>query len=219
MSVPVLCYWELRGLAQPIRLLLNYTETEFEDRKLVHGPAPGYDRSCWTDVKFNLGLDFPNLPYYVDGEVKITQSNAILRYIARKNDMVGKTEKEKVRVDMMADEYMDLRNGWIKLCYNPDFENLKDTYLTELPKKLQQFSDFLGNKPWFAGESLTFVDFAMYEMLDQHKYLAPDCLRQMDNLQKFQQRIEGLPKISEFMKSTKFLKAPMNGRMAKFNNL
>ena len=27
------------------------------------------------------------LPYYVDGDVKITQSNAILRHLARKYDM------------------------------------------------------------------------------------------------------------------------------------
>merc|ERR1719445_683205 len=27
MSPPVLCYWDIRGLAQPIRLLLAYTET------------------------------------------------------------------------------------------------------------------------------------------------------------------------------------------------
>ena len=55
------------------------------------------------------------------GDISMTQSNAILRYIARKNDMCGKTEQEKVWVDMMADEAMDFRNGWVRLCYNPKF--------------------------------------------------------------------------------------------------
>ena len=67
-------------------------------------------------------LDFPNLPYFIDGDVKLSQSNAILRYIARKHDMLGKTDKEKAMVDMMAKETMDLRNSWIGHCYNPDFE-------------------------------------------------------------------------------------------------
>ena len=29
----------------------------------------------------------PQLPYFIDGDVKLTQSNAILRYIARKHNM------------------------------------------------------------------------------------------------------------------------------------
>uniref|UniRef100_A0A8C2M9K0 glutathione transferase n=1 Tax=Cricetulus griseus TaxID=10029 RepID=A0A8C2M9K0_CRIGR len=43
--------------------------------------------SQWLNEKFKLGLDFPNLPYLIDGSHKITQSNAILRYIARKHNL------------------------------------------------------------------------------------------------------------------------------------
>uniref|UniRef100_A0A8C8VVT6 glutathione transferase n=1 Tax=Peromyscus maniculatus bairdii TaxID=230844 RepID=A0A8C8VVT6_PERMB len=49
--------------------------------------APDYDQSQWLNDKFKLGLDFPNLPYLIDGSHKITQSNAIMRYIARKNNL------------------------------------------------------------------------------------------------------------------------------------
>ena len=34
------------------------------------GPAPTFDRSAWMDVKFTLGLDFPNLPYYIEPNVR-----------------------------------------------------------------------------------------------------------------------------------------------------
>lgn len=71
--------------------------------------APDYDRSQWLDVKFKLDLDFPNLPYLVDGKNKITQSNAILCYIARKHNMCGKTEEEKIRVNIMENQIMDFR--------------------------------------------------------------------------------------------------------------
>ena len=40
-----------------------------------------------------------------------------MRYIARKNDMCGKTEEEKVRVDMLENQAMDFRNGFTRLCY------------------------------------------------------------------------------------------------------
>ena len=77
--------------------------------------APSYDKSCWTDIKDNLGLDFPNLPYFLDGNIKITQSNAILRHIARKNGLCGESVEEK------AECAMDLRNTIVRLVYNPDY--------------------------------------------------------------------------------------------------
>merc|ERR1712142_217392 len=213
MSKPVLCYWDIRGLAQPIRLLLAHTGTDYEDKLLSCGPGPAFDKSCWFDNKYSFGLDFPNLSYYIDGDVKITQSNAILRHIARKYDMLGKNDIERAMVDMMADESMDFRNGWVRLCYNPDFENLKEAYIKNLTSKLEKFSKFLSNKPWFAGESLTFVDFVMYELIDQHKLLVPDCLKSYPNLEAFQAKFEALPKVSQYMKSSSFMKAPINNKM------
>ena len=53
---------------------------------------------------------------------------------------------------MMAEESMDFRNGWVRLCYNPDFDNLKEAYIGNLDKKLDQFSRFLGARSWYAGE-------------------------------------------------------------------
>lgn len=80
-------------------------------------PAPNYDKSCWFDEKPTLGMEFPNvsmtyvcarmlkcavtalavtgiviyiwlqLPYLEDGDRKIVQSNAIMRYIARKHNL------------------------------------------------------------------------------------------------------------------------------------
>jgi glutathione S-transferase len=61
------------------------------------------------------------LPYYIDGEVKLTQSKAILRCIARKHNLVGTTEEEKIRLDLVDSECEDLRSGFTGFCYNPNF--------------------------------------------------------------------------------------------------
>ncbi|KAF7484883.1 glutathione S-transferase Mu 3 [Marmota monax] len=119
-SSMVLGYWDIRGLAHAIRLLLEFTDTSYEEKRYICGEAPDYDRSQWLDVKFKLDLDFPNLPYLMDGNNKITQSNAILRYIARKHNMCGDTEEEKIRVDIMENQIMDFRMQLIRLCYNSD---------------------------------------------------------------------------------------------------
>ena len=35
-------------------------------------------------MKDTLGLEFPNLPDLLDGNVKLTETNAIMKYIANK---------------------------------------------------------------------------------------------------------------------------------------
>ncbi|XP_032898795.1 glutathione S-transferase Mu 3-like [Amblyraja radiata] len=211
-------YWDIRGLAQPIRLLLEYTGTAYEEKLYSCGDAPSYDRSCWTDVKTKLGLDFPNLPYLIDGDTKICQSNAIMRYVARKNKLVGETEPEKTRMDVVENQAMDFRMGFARMCYNPDFEKMKPNYLKDLPGILKQFSVFLGKRSWFAGDKITFVDFLLYELLDEHVVFEPKCLNEFKNLKDFLTRFEALEKIAAYMKSDRYMKGPFNNRMASWGN-
>lgn len=152
---PVLGYWDIRGLAQPIRLLLAHMDVKVEEKRYACGPAPDFDRSAWLKEKTTLGLDFPNLPYYIDGDVKVTQSMAILRYLARKHGLEGKTDAEKLRADMTEQQFADFRMNWVRLCYNPDFDKLKGEYLKTLPASLEQFSGFLGKHKYFAGDNVS----------------------------------------------------------------
>jgi len=212
-----LAYWDIRGLAQPIRLLLEYTGTKYEDKFYVCGEAPNYDKSCWFDEKQKLGMDFPNLPYLEDGDRKIVQSNAIIRYVARKHNLCGESEDEKVRVDILENQAMDFRNGFVMMCYT-DFDTIKPKYMEKLPGVLKQFSGFLGDKKWFAGDKITFVDFVMYELLDQHRMFEPKCLDDFKNLKALLDRFEALEKIAAYMKSSRFMKTPVNNKMAKWGN-
>jgi len=81
---PLLGYWNIRGLAAACRYLFAYLGVEFREKLYATGPAPDYDKSEWLDEKFNLGLDLPNLPYLIDGETKLTETAAILKYICKK---------------------------------------------------------------------------------------------------------------------------------------
>ncbi|PNI11744.1 GSTM4 isoform 3 [Pan troglodytes] len=143
-------------------------------------------------------LSFPGfpsiqLPYLIDGAHKITQSNAILRYIARKHNLCGETEEEKIRVDILENQAMDVSNQLARVCYSPDFEKLKPEYLEELPTMMQHFSQFLGKRPWFVGDKITFVDFLAYDVLDLHRIFEPKCLDAFPNLKDFISRFEVMP--------------------------
>ena len=151
------------------------------------------------------------------GHIKVTQSNAILRYLGRKFDLDGKTEEDRVQVDIMLDNAMDLRNMFVGLCYNPDFDKLKVDYLKKLEGVLARFSKYLGNRPFFAANYLTFPDFHMYEMLYGHYHLNWQVFNKFPNLVLFVERFEKLPRIAEFLKSDKS-PPTMNLKMAKFGN-
>ena len=70
-------YWALRGLGEPSRMLLRYKGAEWKNTAI-----PFADAAMWlSEKKENLGLDFPNLPYLYDGDVKLTESLAIMRYL------------------------------------------------------------------------------------------------------------------------------------------
>ena len=59
-------YWKIRGLAQPLRYLLEYTEHPYQEVMYEQGDAPNFSVECWTSVKNTLGLDFPMIPYLID---------------------------------------------------------------------------------------------------------------------------------------------------------
>nr|ABL09303.1 allergen Aca s 8 [Acarus siro] len=104
-SKPTLGYWDIRGLGAPIRYLLTYAGIDFEDKRYS-------DPNEWFGKdKPSLGLDFPNLPYYIDGSVKLTQTQAILRYIARKANLDGATEAEKIAISLVEQQVQDLNIG------------------------------------------------------------------------------------------------------------
>ncbi|XP_075856071.1 glutathione S-transferase Mu 2 isoform X2 [Microcebus murinus] len=201
-------YWDIRGLAHAIRLLLEYTDSSYEEKTYTMGDAPDYDRSQWLNEKFKLGLDFPNLPYLIDGAIKITQSNAILRYIARKHNLCGETEEEKIRVDILENQAMDTRMQMAMVCYSPDFEKLKPQYLEGLPEKMKLYSQFLGTRPWFAGDKITFADFCVYDVLERNQIFEPKCLDAFPNLKK----------ISAYMKSGRYLPTPVYTKVAFWGN-
>ncbi|XP_046839864.1 glutathione S-transferase Mu 1-like [Xenia sp. Carnegie-2017] len=212
----ILGYWNIRSLGEPIRYILVYTETEFEDKRYQHGPPPGCHREAWLKEKENLGLDFPNLPYFIDGDTKITQSSAIIRYIARKHNLCGETDEEKTIVDMIENCIIDLRDEFYRVCYSSEFDKLVDSYKKKVVEKLDRFEKFLGSKKYVSGDKLTYPDFMFYETLDSLKILDKSIVEPFKKLMEFCERIEAIPQIAKYRKSNKFQERPINDPIASF---
>jgi glutathione S-transferase len=208
MSKPTVGYWDIRGLGQPIRLLLTYLNIDFEDVRYTNPEG-------WFSKKFDMGFAFPNLPYYMDGDVKMTQTFAILRHLARKHKMDGKTEQEMIDISLMEEMVRDLAFGFARVAYNEKCDELKPDYLKVLPTHLKQIAEFMKDRKYVAGDHLTYIDFWAYEGLVKFHILTPDLMAPHDNLKQYIQRIEALPAIAAY-KSKQEPKL-FNGPTAKWN--
>ena len=51
----------------------------------------------------------------------MTESNAVARYIARKNGLDGETEQEKVIIDMFENLTYNFHIDLARVCYGPEF--------------------------------------------------------------------------------------------------
>ncbi|KAL1480342.1 hypothetical protein MTO96_051104 [Rhipicephalus appendiculatus] len=185
----ILGYWDIRGLAQPIRNLLVYQGVEFEDKRYVFGSEPDFDGEEWLNEKPTLGLRFPNLPYYMDDDVKITQSLAILRYLARKHELAAKDEEETLELDMLEQQARDLSWGLLMA---------------------------VATKEWAIGDRVTYVDFLLYEGLDWNHELNAGAFEGFPVLTSYAKRFEELPNIEEYFASEKYNKYPILGPMIKW---
>ena len=97
-------------LGQGVRMLLHYTNTKYEDTvysiKNVNEWQAAKANNAWD-------LDFPNLPYYIDGDVKLTQSHAILRHLGRQHGLYGLDDNHASEIDMLLDTGRDIKMGLI----------------------------------------------------------------------------------------------------------
>jgi glutathione S-transferase len=112
----ILGYWGIRGLAQQIRLVLSYVGLPFEDKIYAN-------REEWFETdKKNIGFAFPNIPYLLDGEFKLTESSAIQRYVINKSqhkELLGKNIQDSVRIETVIGVLDDIwaefaKNFWKK---------------------------------------------------------------------------------------------------------
>ena len=226
-------YWGIRGLAQPIRFLLTCAEVPFtevrlgvfEDGSLMSKELEDLE---WAKVRARLDMPFPNLPYLIDSSeippVQLTQSNAILRYLARRYNFYGESELERTEIDVLQDQAYDFRNAIIKTAYTmgDEYHNVFKQFATDaLPRHLDSFEHYLADRDsqkYFVGNRLSLVDFILYELLWQITKMVPSSITASNNstLFAFIQQFELIPQIAAYMKSNNYINKPINSLWASF---
>ena len=164
-------------------------------------------------------LDFPNLPYWIDNEVSITESRAILAHIARKHRpaMLGATDKEKAHVDMLVNTIADFGKSITALAYNKDYATLVAAYAADAQARwLKLFAKYLGDKPFLTGAEPCIADFMFWELLDESERMVPTALAELPTLTAYHKRFAELPAIAKYIAQDPAAKYQYNNKSATF---
>ena len=221
-SIATLGYWKIRGLAQSIRTLLVYTGTPFEDKFYGDGDA---EEARWQQDKKAMASKFlfPNLPFYECGDVKLTQSLAIMRHIGRKHGLCGSgpiDSETESRMDEWIYQIIDFRRAMSACVYSSD-PPVEEFAKDKAGVWLAGFENAIGEHLYVAGP-LTIADFMFVEVLLHvracfaAKAGIPDALALFPRLSALVARFEALPRISDYLASKAVFMLPFNGESAVF---
>ncbi len=193
-----LTYFDARGRAEPIRLVLAYAGVPFEDRGLSH--------EQWAKAKAETPLG--QLPYLVvgdaDGERVIPQTMAIVRHLARANGLDGKDELERVAADVAAETALDARTAHSQLRFSPAWadEAAKAKFAAEtVPAHLARLDKLIGDRTWFASSAPTYADLVAFDTLDRLVGAWPAILAGSPRLAAFVDRVRALPELASYLAS------------------
>jgi len=191
-----LTYFDARGRAEPIRLLLSYAGVAFEDR--------GLDYAGWAKEKSDSPLgQAPYLVEKTDGQARaIPQSMAILRHLARVHGLDGKDENERLTADVAAETANDLRSAFAMLRYSPAWADdaAKAKFAGETaPTHLARLDKLLGDKTYFASSVALWADFLIFDALEGLTNTWSDILAKFPRLSAFSNRVSELPQLKTYL--------------------
>lgn len=163
-SKPVLHYWNGRGRAEIIRLVMATIGVDWTESHLKE--AEDMDK-----LKSDGKLLFGQVPLLeIDGK-NLIQTGSIIRYLvsSRRPNLLGNNEDERVRIDMVFEGTRDFLGGaWMSYGFAGYDEVREKAKTVFLPKYLPLFEKILkenGSNGYLVGNSLSLADIGLLEPL------------------------------------------------------
>jgi prostaglandin-H2 D-isomerase / glutathione transferase len=199
MSKYKLYYFDTRGRGEIARLIFLVAGEPFEDIR--------YDKSQWATLRLETPLGFvPVLDY--EG-VKLPQSLAIGRFLAKQFNLAGRDNFEQAKVDAVVDTIVEGALKFIPARFETDEAKRKEMfndYFTnvapKLLKDLETLSKLYGNDgPYFVGNQLTWADLLVHDVFETLLGLNPNLLNDHPWLQANRALIDNHPRLIEHFKT------------------
>ena len=211
----MLGYWPIRGLAERIRLVLEYTGLQYEQ---VFYYEQDEDKWFKEDKPKHLEKNpAANLPYLIDGEKIISESTAIIVHVchkANRQDLLGRNAEEQVALATVFGVYRDFVPSLVNLVYTPDpntsWADSLEAFAKGASGPLKKLSGLLGEKEYLCG-GITWIDFVLADTLQVLGLMSPNILAGFGNLVRLQERIWSLPELQAYFGSARWQEHPVNG--------
>jgi glutathione S-transferase len=198
-TIPQLTYFDIRGRAEPIRLILEDNEVTFEDNQITLAE--------WPELRSTT--PFRRMPVYREGDLVIAESFAIMRYLGRRYGLLGEDEAASVRCDVAVEAWRDYGNrvGNVFGALSTS-ESARERFIaTEQPALLNDLQAFYLEKattePYWAGNSLSIADFTAFHLIEGMTNQFPELLAQFGALQEYYQFFSRRPRIKEYLASSR----------------
>jgi len=172
-----LSYFDIRGLAEVTRLMFVASKTAYEDKRYsITFGTPG-DFSTIQRPEFNAAVEagemvagMGKVPILEVEGIKVGQSKAIERFVAKKVGMLGSSDIETFQIDSLACAVIDIKDAYkaAKEKGKDDKEAAMKTWFGEtLPEWLAKVEKLLPTAPgpWLVGDKMSYADVTFYYFL------------------------------------------------------
>ncbi len=195
-----LIYFKMRALAEAPRLLLHYTNLEYDDIM-----SWDYYGKAWSEIKSKV--PFRQLPMLVvDQKHEICQSIAILTFIEKIagieiSDIILNAKANAVM--QSAQELFMPLNPTINFAVGDSFKKKREDMMPFLNSRFEDLERALkeNNEKFYVDDKPHACDFAVYHHLDLSKLLDPELIKKFPRLEKFIEDIESIDNVRSYLNS------------------
>ena len=174
-------YFNARGAAETIRLLLAYADQKYTDTRYDIIFEDGkMSTPTFNTAKENgeLVMNLNRAPILITKEGTIGQSKAIERFLAKQFNLMGSSDFEAAQIDCVAEHCRDVkdacqRKGFSAFSRNKTEEEKavarKEWFETDMPgmlEKIEKALEHSSKKDGYAvGESTSYADIVIFALL------------------------------------------------------
>ena len=210
-----LFYWAgIRGAAQPLRYALEFASIAYEQTLYSN------DEDWFKRDKPTLPMLLPNLPYIKDGDVLMSEHDALVRYVARKfkPELLGANDADNALVENIFGFWTKTYGQIVTLSYTPDVsEEQREAFLKKFENQLNKLDTHLSTNKFYAGDSVTIADLYGLHAYGALTLIHPATTDELVNLNRHRQELESQEWYVNFKNSDRF-SDQFNGDEASINN-
>ena len=191
MSQYKLTYFNIRGRAELIRLILTQAGVQYEDKRIT--------KEEWGELK-------PKTPYgcvpilEVEGKT-LSGSLEIARFVAERHGLAGSNDLENAEIAGIMDCIRDFVLAFVKFVFEKDETRkaeLKKKFDEEdTPRYLSLLEKRVTAQGWLYGSKVTYVDLAFFNVSDR---VPAEVLAKYPGLKSVKDKVEALPNIAKWLK-------------------